>query len=378
MRAFVFTDKALAKHAGQFVWLSIDTDNARNAPFIRKYPIRSWPSLYIIDPDKEKIALRWVGGATAAQLEKLFADGQAAVQGAGAEPAAALAKADALYGEGRYKEAAGPYRDALKAMAPNDPQYARVVESLLYSLQVNHENAQCAKLAREAMPRLRETASAANLAVSGLDCALGLPASAPGRGEAVAAFEADARAVLADPKLRLAADDRSAIHSSLVSAREDAKDTAGARRLADLWVAELDEAAAGASTPEQRTALDPNRLSAFDAAGRLDRAIPMLEQSEKDFPEDYNPPARLAYVLLKRKRYDEALAAAGRALALVYGPRRIRVLSTIADIQQGQGNRPAARKTLEEAVSFAQALPEGQRSEEQIASLKKKLDAVPQ
>jgi hypothetical protein len=378
MRAFVFTDKALAKHAGQFVWLSIDTEKAKNAAFSRKYPIRAWPSLYVIDPDKERIALRWVGGATVAQLERLFADGKAAVKGTGADSAAALAQADELYGEGRYKEAAGPYREALWVMAPNDPQYGRVVESLLFCFQTLHDDSECAKLAREAMPRLRETASAANLAGSGLDCALGLSADAPGRAEAVAAFEGDARAVLADPKLKFAADDRSALYSSVVSAREDAKDADGAHRLAVQWAAELDEAAARASTPEQRAALDPNRLSAFEAAGQLEKAIPMLEKSEKDLPNDYNPPARLAFVYLKLKRYDAALAAADRALARVYGPRRIRVLSTIADIQQGQGDRAAARKTLEEALAFAQALPEGQRSEDQVASLKKKLDAVPQ
>ena len=71
MRAFVFTDKALAKHAGQFVWLSIDTEKSGNAAFAAKYPVRVWPSLFVIDPEKETIALRWAGGATVGQLEKL-------------------------------------------------------------------------------------------------------------------------------------------------------------------------------------------------------------------------------------------------------------------------------------------------------------------
>src|SRR4029453_6729332 len=35
MRAFVFTDKALTQRAGQFVWLSIDTEKAQNAAFVR-------------------------------------------------------------------------------------------------------------------------------------------------------------------------------------------------------------------------------------------------------------------------------------------------------------------------------------------------------
>ena len=376
MRAFVFTDKALAKHAGQFVWLSIDTEKAQNADFSKKYPIRAWPSLYVIDPSRERIALRWVGGATVSQLEKLFADGTKAINGAGGGSAAALAKADALYGAGRYGEAVAPFREALRSMKPKDPRYARVVESLLYCYQTARQPAECARLAREAIAPLRETASAANVAASGLDCSLSLPAGAPGRAESVAAFEADVRAILDDPRQKLVADDRSALFSVLVDARKEAKDAAGAQRLANRWVAELDEAAARAATPEQRTALDPNRLSAFEAAGRLEGAVPMLESSERDFPEDYNPPARLAYVYLHLQRYDEAQTAADRALARVYGPRRIRVLTTIADIQKGRGDPAAARKTLEDAVAYAQALPEGQRSEEQIASLKHRLDAI--
>src|SRR4030095_8736700 len=103
MRAFVFTDKALAKHAGQFVWLSIDTEKKQNAEFSKKYPIRAWPSLYVIDPGKETIAIRWVGGATAGQLEKLFAQGERAVRGGRKGGEEALARADALYAAGEYE-----------------------------------------------------------------------------------------------------------------------------------------------------------------------------------------------------------------------------------------------------------------------------------
>ena len=134
--------------------------------------------------------------------------------------------------------------------------------------------------------------------------------------------------------------------------------------------------AAGLQDPEQRTALDPNRFAAYQAAGEIEKAIPMLEQSEKDFPKDYNPPARLALVYLILKKGDEALAASDRALELVYGPRRVRVLEVRADIQAGRGDAAAARKTLQEALAFAEQLPAGQRSDSQVASLRKKLDAA--
>ena len=37
MKAYVFTDKALQRHAGQFVWLSLDVEKAQNAPYKKKY-----------------------------------------------------------------------------------------------------------------------------------------------------------------------------------------------------------------------------------------------------------------------------------------------------------------------------------------------------
>src|SRR5262249_37796000 len=144
--------------------------------------------------------------------------------------------------------------------------------------------------------------------------------------------------------------------------------------IALAWVADLDAAAAAAKTPEQRTALDPNRYSAFQAAGEIEKAIPMLERSEKDFPDDYNPPARLSSAYLKLKKYDQALVCNDRALARVYGPRRLRVLATRADIYTGMGDAAQARKTREEALAYAEALPQGQRSESTIAALKKQLD----
>jgi tetratricopeptide (TPR) repeat protein len=376
MRAFVFTDPNLAKYASRYVWLSIDTEKSQNAAFSQKYPIRAWPSMYVIDPGQETIAVRWVGGATVGQLEKLFVDGERAVRGDTRGAAQTLAAADKLYGQGRYADAVPAYREALKVLAVGSPEYSRAVDALLFSLSVSKEYAECAATARAALPRLRTGPSAAAVAGSGLDCALQMPADAPGRAEAVGAFEADVRAIVVNRRIPLAADDRSALYSSIVDAREDAKDEAGARKVALAWVAYLDAEAAAVRTPEQRTALDPNRLGAFDAAGQLEKAIPMLEQSEKDFPDDYNPPARLALVYKKLRRYDVALAASDRALARVYGPRRIRVLTLRVEIYEGLGDTAAARQALEEAHRFADALPAGQRSESEVAALQKRLDSA--
>ncbi len=97
MRAYVFTDPALAKLAGRFVWLSIDTEKGSNAPFLEKFPVDQWPSLFVIDPTTEKVALKWLGTATVAELGKLLDDGERVVRGAGGTAAdEALAAADRL------------------------------------------------------------------------------------------------------------------------------------------------------------------------------------------------------------------------------------------------------------------------------------------
>lgn len=382
MRAFVFTDRSLAGRAGQFVWLSINTEKAKNAPFLKKYPITAWPSLYVIDPGRERIALRWVGGATLSQLSKLLDEGRAVGKGRAGRARggfeAVLTRADRLYGETYYAGAARAYREVLSKAPPGWRDAPRVVDALLFSLDSSEDRKGCARIAQEWLPKLRHGSSAANVSSSGLGCALELPGDDPDRKGLVGALEPATREILADTTLDMAADDRSGVYQALISAREDAGDEEGKKRLVAEWSAFLDGEAAKAKNPQQRTVFDSHRLSADIELGQPERAIPMLEASERDFPDDYNPPARLALAYKEMKRYDDALAASDRALAKAYGPRRLGILRTRADIYSGKGDREAARKTLEDAVREAEALPAGQRSDTAIAALKKKLGETPQ
>ena len=56
-----------------------------------------------------------------------------------------LARADRLYGEGKHADAARAYRDALSRAPANWPRYGRAVESLLFSLQMTHDQKGCAE-----------------------------------------------------------------------------------------------------------------------------------------------------------------------------------------------------------------------------------------
>jgi tetratricopeptide (TPR) repeat protein len=378
MKAYVFTDKALQRHAGQFVWLSLDVEKGQNAPYKKKYGIDALPMYFVVDPKTEKIALRWVGGATVPQLQKILGDGLTAVKGGGRGVDEVLARADRSYADAEYGKAAADYKEALRLAPRNWPRTARATESLLYAQYQTKDWAGCAKTARDAWPRLRKTSSAANVAASGLSCALELPASDALRADLVKSLAAAAREILATPRKDIAADDVSAVYETLAAEREAAKDEEGKKEVLRARAAFLEAAAAKAKTPDARAVFDSHRLGTYLDLGEPERAVPMLRASERDLPDDYNPPARLALAYKAMKKYDEALAASDRALAKAYGPRKLGILQTRADIYKEKGDSAAARKTIEEAVKVAESLPEGQRSERTIASIKKKLETLPQ
>ena len=145
MRAYVLPDGRLAKLAGRFVWLDVDTEKPRNAAFVERFPIDAWPTILVLDPEREQILVRWAGTATAEQIERLALDGERALTSRRATRAdAALARADRLLGERKHAEAAAAYREALAAGGPSWPRGERAAEALVQSLGFAGDPAACA------------------------------------------------------------------------------------------------------------------------------------------------------------------------------------------------------------------------------------------
>ncbi len=373
MRAYVFTDKSLERYAGRFVWLSVNTEDAKNADFLAKYPIPALPTLLVLDPSGERIVNRYVGGATVGQLRKLLEDTLAKSKSTSDR---IVESADKLASAGKHAEAAEEYESALQKAPKGWVRYGRTAESLLFSLSMADDNERCASRAVDLLPRLRGTTSFASAAGSGLECASQLDPNNPRRGEWMVRLEKATRAALDDPKLDLSGDDRSGLYIALIDARDAVKDREGERSLAQEWASFLEKAAASAKTPEQRAVYDSHRLSAYIELGTPEKAIPMLEQSERDSPEDYNPPARLSWAYKAMKEYDKAIAASDRALPLAYGPRKLLILRQRADIYTDMGDKDAAKKTMADAIAYAKSLPKEQVRASTIASLEKKLAAM--
>jgi hypothetical protein len=109
MRATVFTDPALARHAGRFVWLSIDTENEKNAAFLEAYPWEAVPTFRVMDPKSGEIVYQWLGAVDVATLAKRFDEAEAAIRtvrpdGAPKIPSSADAEVLALSMAGKNDE----------------------------------------------------------------------------------------------------------------------------------------------------------------------------------------------------------------------------------------------------------------------------------
>ena len=374
MKAYVYTDKSLERYAGRFVWLSINTEDAKNAAFLKRYPIPALPTILVLDPKRDTVALRYVGGANVTQLRTMLDDAERTHRSRN-EAAAdrLLAEGDQFASEGKHADSVKSYEAALRNAPARWSRFGRTAESLLFSLSMAGEAERCATRAVELYPKVKGTASSANVAATGLSCAAGLDAKHAKRAKWLDQLETYTREVFDHPKITMSDDDRSGLYLALIEARDAAGDDEGVIGLKAEWMSFLESAAARAKTPEQRTVYDSHRVSAYLDLGVPEKAIPMLEQSERDFPDDYNPPARLALAYKALNDFDKALAASDRALARVYGPRKLAVLSVRADIFAAKGDPKAARDTIVQAIEYAKSLPEGQRSDRRIASLEKRL-----
>ena len=340
MRATVLTDAALTKHAGRFVWLSIDTEDAKNAAFLDRYPWEAVPTFEVIDAKADRVAYSWIGAVDAAELARRFDEAERAFRGTDAAAGASAASPDAA----------------------------------VLALSLAGKNEECARRALLLLPELPRAVVKANVASTGLDCALSAEEGAPWRAAAVATLEAAVRETLDDQGLL--DDDRSGLYSALVDARTRQKDETGAKATALGWLDWLDAQARSAPSVEARAALDGYRVSAALSAGTPERVVAVIRRSERELPNDYNPPARLALVLREMGRYDEALAASDRALAKVYGPRKLTLLDARATIFEKKGDPARAKATLEQAIAYASTLPKSQRPKGLIARIEKRLGQV--
>lgn len=369
LKRFVLTDPRLASEAERFTWLSIDSEKAENAKLVAKLKLEVLPTLFVLDPTTEEAKWTWRGSLTTEEL-RIALDGALA-------PAAAsgLAKADAAAARGDKREARALYAK-LVSDAALKTERPRIVDAYVALLADDKAWAACAETARKEGPTLPLGTYRVDVAVTGVDCVTESTKKASELSLRLPPLVAELETVLASPAGAILDDDRSGAFDALVSAHGALGDDAAKKRAATRWAAFLESAAARAPSPTKRAVFDAHRMLAYTALGAPERALPMLEASERDFPEDYNPTARKARVLLDMGRVDEARTAVDQALAKAYGGRRLRIFLLKADILEKAGAKDAARTALEDGLAYAKTIPLRESYEKVRKSLADRLRAA--
>lgn len=377
MKQTVLADAGLASFADRFVWLALDTDKPKNAGPVSKLEVTVWPSFFILSPADESVAARLRGGVTVSQMRDFLAEGERAVrEGAELEkdsPLWHLREADRHAAAGEHAEAAEAYGRALEAAPPDWARRADVLVSRTSSLAAAGETEACIRLAAESIDETvpAKSASTADMAYYAHACAEaeGGDAAAKLRPTLIAAIEK----VLEDPDAGLSVDDRSDALAKLreyyLAQGEEQKALMAAGRQRKL----LDRAVAEASSPREIMTYSYPRAEVYTYLGIPEKLLGELEKLAKDLPEEYDPPYRVAWLLLQMGEPARAMSWANKALELAYGPRKGLVMSLIAAIHESAGNAAAARKTREEQLAYLEGLPEGHRSEAAIEHVKAQL-----
>ena len=291
----------------------------------------------------------------------------------------ALGKADALYGDGDYAEGRQGLREALAALSPKSAGVrARRRGSLSTASRRRATTPSAWRLPARRCPSCAHTASGGEPSPDrGLDCALALPADRRGprrddrrvrggRPRGARGHVAQARRRRPVRALRLPAvraRRRRGTRPARRRSRPSGSRTSTARRRAP-------------KTADQRTALDPDRLTAFEAAGQIEKAIPMLEASAEGFPGGLQPAGAAGPRLPEAQAVRRgARGLRPRARAACTGPASCACSPSARTSIRGWATRPRRGRPSRRPSTYAEALPPGQRSEPAIAALKKQLEA---
>jgi len=378
MQTTVLVDPSFAADNARFVFAKLDTDRPEAAGPMEKLAISSWPTFYVIGNDGAVLA-RFVGAASLAQFHELLDAGLAATTGGADAASAHLLSAERALAVKDLATADTELTAGLAAAPATWPRRPALLGSLVLTKLKQSNYAACMDVTMKYLDQLGDAAVTSDFLVTGTTCADADHRPEPSAQAAVKALREAAivrwQRLLDESKL-LSVDDRSDAMASLRETTAKLGDKAGAKTIALAQRDLLDDAAAKAPTPLAAMTYNWPRAEVYTYLNVPLELVPALEKSAADLPKDYDPRARLGWIYLQAKDYPNAAKWTDQALALVYGPRKGRVLALRADIAAAQHDRATEVKLREQAVALFESLPKGQQSPEALEKARAALDTA--
>ena len=376
MQTTVFTDPAFADDADKFVFAALDTDREVNAEAVGKFAISAWPTFYVIGND-EAVLARFIGAATVPQFREFLASGARAAAGGGAAADSRLVGAHRALAKKDFATADEELTAALAAAPEGWPQRTEALNALIMVKSKRGDTKACLDLAEKHMEATGASALATGFIAYADGCAARAMTAEPARAKAVREQGiARLQAILADPAAPLSIDDRAEAMGYLRDALADTGKKDEAQKVAEQLRAHLDAAMDKAATPLEAMTHLWLRCEVYAWLNRPLDLVPAVEKLATQLPKEYDPPARLGWLYLKAGKHAEAATWTERALGLVYGPRKGRILAQRAEIAKAAGDKAAERRYRAEAVKLWESLPPGHQSPDNLAKAKEALAAL--
>lgn len=431
LQRFVFSDEALSCTSTRFVWLSLDLDQAQNAQFFGRFPIEDAPTLWVIDPDRQRAVLRYEGLLTTRDLQELLEDVEvlarptpeavavavAAASGSSSAPlpqcpgaapttsdsaAASVAppassssappslppppdpileaKQIALqqWQDGMQQEVSGSFTGATRAYlaALQSPhawsRRARVVDDAMRVL-ARSEPQRCLDLAKQELPALPRGTFATRAAHRALLCARiqGLQGTQEARNAATT-LETFVRS----PGTPILPAHRSELFEALAHFYKQDNEPQKSRKILREWMGFLSTELALARKSEQRRTLDAPLLRAHIQYGNPILTLPTLERSRREQEEDPVNQMNLSVYWFSIQGYDNALSLLDQNLSAFKGQGRLRGLLLKADILERTARKEEAIFLLEEASKEFQQAPLTHGHKKLLRELREKLSLL--
>ncbi len=376
MKKGTLRDRGLSAVSGDYVWLSIDTEDPTSARVMELFPPKVWPTFFVVSPVDSSVQASLAGSAAVREFREFIERGaqghRAALSGdavAVDSPLAHLRDGDRAWMKGQHQEAAKQYAAALKVGGEAWPHTATTIKNLTAALAKSDDKLACARLAQEHLDFMTEqhNSSGTDFMYYASTCAGALePLAAEAfRDKLIRAM----RDILRDPEAALSYDDRS---ETLATCRAVAN-SLGYQDLAATFALKqrtlLAKAVAEAATPLEEMTYAWHQVEVHAYLGKGFQILPWIEELEAKLPNEYDPPYRRAWLLLELKRYGEAHEAIARALTRSKGARRGRILGLDAEIYKAEGNTEKEREARQAIVTHYEGLASG------LATAKKLEDA---
>jgi len=385
MKQGVLRDPALRRFTEHVVFLALDSDRPESAGFLGEHAVRAWPSFFVLRPSAvtaddaappSRVLGLIAGAASTDEMVALLDDSLSLSTHPGES---LLAIASAATASRNHAGAAQAYQRYVEGGATS-----RRSDALLGWLRALHAGGQfhaCVDLGIARADDVTGAAAPADFTYYLRACAKQLSSlekDEPKVDQARQIAVRRLRSLTEAPPKGASPDDRADALAQLADALRELSDPNGARRADEARLSLMNEAAAAASDAAGRAIYDYQRAGAYLALGRGNEAVLMLREREREMPEAYEPPARLAWVLTTVGRHEEARGAIERALSRSYGPRRMRYLAMKADILGTLGDERGQLEVLREVVDGHEALPAGQRNEGKLERARRRLAAQEQ